>query len=192
MKSKLIGFIGAPGTGKTILACAMKEYFMLRGISTDVCTEYAREFVFKYGFPKHPYTQYRITTEQISREDLLSKGTNEYIFTDSPVWLGYIYSLVNSRDEYDQETKDSLSDMYGKFVIERMHRYHLVFHLKNSDPFDDGCKDMELNEKISSVLDGFVNSHRHILPIVDLDIPVKESQERKDFVWKTLNLEEVG
>jgi len=188
MKSKLIGFIGAPGTGKTILACAMKEYFMLKKVSTDVCTEYAREFVLKYGFPQHPYTQYRITTKQICREDLLSSGSNEYVFTDSPVWLGYIFSLVNAKKDYDKETRDSLSDMYAKFVIEQMHRYHLVFHLKNSNPFDDGCRDMEVNSKIALILDGFVNAHRHILPIVDLDIPVEESGKRKDFVWETLEL----
>lgn len=45
MDTKLVGFIGGPGSGKTTLACALKEYFMLNDISTDVSTEYAREFV---------------------------------------------------------------------------------------------------------------------------------------------------
>ena len=60
-KSKLIGFLGAPGTGKTTLSCAMKEYCLIKGASADICTEYAREYCFKHGIPKHPYTQYRIT-----------------------------------------------------------------------------------------------------------------------------------
>ena len=71
MKSKLIGFIGAPGTGKTTLSCAMKEYLLRKNVSSDICTEYAREFCFKYGIPKHPYTQYRVTSQQMLREDLL-------------------------------------------------------------------------------------------------------------------------
>lgn len=186
MKSKLVGFIGAPGTGKTILACALKEYFMIKKISTDVCTEYAREFCFKYGIPKHPYTQYRITTEQIDKEELLMRGNSEYIFTDSPVWLGYIFSLVNMRQDYDHEIRTSLSDMYGKFIVDQMHRYHVVFHLKNNNPFDDGCRDMDMNRKIADVIDGFVLSHKNVLPIVTMDIPIEAAEERKDFVWKTL------
>ena len=74
-KSKLVGFMGAPGTGKTILACALKEYFMLKKISTDICTEYAREFCFKYGIPKHPYTSYRISAKQFEKEDVLLNGS---------------------------------------------------------------------------------------------------------------------
>ena len=87
MKSKIVGFMGAPSTGKTMLAGAMKEYAFLNGkVSTDVCTEYAREFVFKYGHPKHAYTQYRITSKQIERENILLNGNSQFIFTDSPVW----------------------------------------------------------------------------------------------------------
>lgn len=186
MKSKLVGFIGAPGTGKTTLACALKEYFMLKKVSTDVCTEYAREFCFKYGIPKHPYTQYRITTEQLAKEELLLKGTSEYVFTDSPVWLGYIFSLVNMKADFDHDIKTSLSDMYEKFIVDQMERYHVVFHLKNDDPYDDGCRDMEINQRIADVIDGFVTSHKHILPIVTTNIPVEEAKKRKDFVWKTL------
>jgi nicotinamide riboside kinase len=186
MKSKLIGFMGAPGSGKTILACALKEYFMLKKISTDVCTEYAREFCFKYGIPKHPYTQYRVTNEQIDKEELLLKGNSEYIFTDSPIWLGYIFNLVNMKSDYDHEIRTSLNDMYDKFVVDQMHRYYIVFHVKNDNPFNDGCRDMEINKKIANIINGFVLSHKHILPIVDIDIPIENALERKDFVWKTL------
>jgi len=185
-KSKLVGFMGAPGTGKTILACALKEYFMLKKVSTDICTEYAREFCFKYGIPKHPYTSYRISSQQFEKEDVLLKGTDEYVFTDSPVWLGYIYSLAHTHAGQDAEIRSFLTDMYHKCIIEQMDRYHVVFHLKNDMPYDDGCRDMEENKKIADVIEGFVLSHKHTLPIVDVDIPVEKATERKDFVWETL------
>jgi len=185
-KNKLVGFMGAPGTGKTTLSCAMKEYLLRKKISSDICTEYAREFCFKYGIPKHPYTQYRITTEQILREDLLMKGTGEYVFSDSPVWLGYIFSLVNMKPEFDKEIQSALSDMYEKFIINQMHRYHMVFHLSNENPYDDGCKDLSMTKKIAEVINGFVLSHKHILPIVTMDIPIEETEKRKKFVWEHL------
>jgi len=186
MKNKLIGFLGAPGSGKTTIACAMKEYLLDKKISSDVCTEYAREFCFKYGIPKHPYTQYRITNEQINREDLLLKGNNEYIFTDSPVWLGYVYGLVNMKASFDYEIQTSLNDMYEKFVINHIHRYHKVFYLKlDGDPHDDGCRDIPWTREVSRVLDGFVLSHQHMLPIITMnDIKVDETARRKKFVWE--------
>lgn len=189
MKSKLIGFIGAPGTGKTTLACGMKDFLLQKGVSSDICTEYAREFCFKYGIPKHPYTQYRITTEQIDRENLLMKGTNEYVFSDSPVWLGYIFSLVNTKPDFDYEIHTALSDIYEKFVINQIHRYSKVFYLKNEKPYDDGCRDMVMNKKIADVLDGFVLTHGHILPIVNVRVPIDKSEERKTFVWDSIKKE---
>jgi len=187
VKSKLIGFMGAPGAGKTTIACAMKEYLVKHNSTSDICTEYAREFCYQYGIPKHPYTQYRITTQQIMREDLLMKGTNDYVFSDSPVWLGYIFSLVNMQKTYDQEIHTALSDMYEKFVINQMHRYHKVFYIvENSHPFDDGCRDLDMNAKIAKAIKGFVLSHQHILPIVTMEIPVKETSKRKKFVWDNI------
>ena len=68
MDGKLVGFIGAPGSGKTTLACAMKEFSLTKNFSSDVCTEYAREFCFSYGVSSNPYAQYRITLKQLDKE----------------------------------------------------------------------------------------------------------------------------
>jgi nicotinamide riboside kinase len=189
MKSKLVGFMGAPGTGKTTLSCALKEYLLVKNISSDICTEYAREFCFKYGIPKHPYSQYRITTEQMLREDLLMRGNSEFVFSDSPVWLGYLFSVVNAKADQDREIHTILNDTYEKFVINQMHRYHKVFHLRNNKPYDDGCRDMAANKKIADIMDGFVLMHKHILPIITIDIPIEETEKRKEFVWSNLEVE---
>ena len=178
--------MGAPGTGKTTLACAMKEYALLHNVSSDICTEYAREFCFKYGVPRHPYAQYRIPSEQIERENLFMKGNNEYIFCDSPIWLGYVFGLVNFSHEHNEEVRDIISDLYGKFVIKQMNRYYRVFHIKNDKPHDDGCRIMEINRKIADVIDGFAISHKHMLPIVTIDIDIMDTEGRKKFVWDNL------
>ena len=186
MKSKLVGFMGAPGTGKTTLACAMKEYLLTKNVSSDVCTEYAREFCFKYGISKDPYASYRMTLAQRDREDILSKGTNEYIFSDAPIWLGYVYPLINMPHGCSQEMYDILPDVYQRFVIDQKDRYHKVFYLKNENPYDDGCRDMEVNKMIADVMDGFVATHKHLLPIEIINDPIEMTEARKEVVWKKI------
>ena len=187
MSNRLIGFMGAPSTGKTMLAGAMKEYaFTHGGISTDVCTEYAREFVFRHGFPKHVYTQYRITSRQLEREDLLLKGNSEFIFTDSPVWLGWVYGVLKLTPDCDAEVSMAISDMYESFVMNQINRYHKVFHVKVEAPEDDGCRDMEGNKLITELIDGFILSHKHLLPIITIPPEYNSPESRKQFVWNNL------
>lgn len=183
MKSKLIGFMGAPGTGKTTLACAMKEYVMGKNASSDVCTEYAREFCFQFGIPSHPYAQYRLGMQQKNRENRLLNGNCEFIFSDSPLWLIYIYSLVNSQQDHNEEIQTILADTYEQFVINNMNRYNKVFLLKNDNPMDDGCRNMDVNTHISDIINGFASSHKHVLPIIEVNIPITHFEERKQFIW---------
>ena len=187
MKSKLVGFIGGSGTGKTTLACALKEYFMLNNISTDVCTEYAREFVFEYGFPETAFVQYKLALNQQRREDLLCQGTNEYIFSDCPVWLGYIYTLPLIKPDSSKQVKSAASDIYKEFVVNQMDRYHRVFYIQNDQILDDGCKHPEaIQQFINDGIDSFVKLHENLLPIVRINIPIKETEQRKKFVLDNL------
>ena len=188
MKNKLVGFMGAPGCGKTTLACAMKEYAMENNVSGDVCTEYPREYCFKYGPPSHPFAQYRITANQTDRENALLMGNNEYIFTDSPVWFGYVYTLVYMNLNYNEEVLSCLGDIYTRFVVNNIRRYHKVFYLQNDNPHDDGCRNMEINQKIADVMEGFYLSHQHILPIIKIEIDVSKTLERKKAVWHHLTV----
>jgi nicotinamide riboside kinase len=186
MKNKLVGFMGAPGTGKTTLSSSMKEYVLLHNISSDVCTEYAREFCFKYGVPKNVYSQYRINQGQLEKEDILTRGNNEYIFSDSPVWMGYVFSLIHLKSNDTAEIKDIIGDIYDRYVIKQINRYYKVFHLKNPNPYDDGCRDMEANKIIAEAMDGFVLSHQHLLPIITINVDIMNVEERKKIVWENI------
>lgn len=186
MKTKLIGFMGAPGSGKTTLAFAMKEYLLTKKISSDVCSEYAREFCFRFGVPKSTYTQYRINLGQMDREDAFMKGTNDYVFADSCIWMGYSFALVHLKKDHEKEAHSAVSDIYDRFVIGEMNRYDKVFYLKNNSAFDDGCRDMDVNRKIAEVMEGFVRSHQYLLPIVTIDVSIEETEKRKEIVWECL------
>jgi len=187
MESKLVGFIGGPGSGKTTLACALKEYFMIKKISTDVCTEYAREFVFEYGFPETPFAQYKLALKQKKREDLLCQGTNKYVFSDSPIWLAYVYGLLLIRSDGTIQDRAVASDIYKEFVVKQINRYDRVFYIQNETPHDDGCKrDKDTEKTIRNLIEGFVKLHEHILPITRMNIPIEETESRKEFVYNEL------
>ena len=187
MSSKLIGFIGSAGCGKTTLACALKEYFMLKQISTDVCTEYAREFVFNYGFPENPDSQYRLALGQIEREDALCSGSNKYIFSDSCVYLSYVYCMVLINKNDSLQRKTVLADIYKRFIISDLNRYHRLYYLSSIEPFDDGCKrDLESEKMIHDVMDGFIQVHKNLLPIVDVDATIHDTEKRKQIVYDDL------
>jgi len=187
MKPKLIGFIGAPGTGKTTLACSMKEYVIKYNHSADICMEFAREHIFKHGHPTELSSNLYITLTQQDREDALLNGNNDFIFTDSPLWLSYIYASLIVQNSMVSDSLEILSYLYKRFVMDASDRYEKVFYLCGNDKVeDDGCRDMAANAKISQMIDGFVKTHINLLPIVPIRLSHEHAEERKDFVWETI------
>lgn len=184
---KLIGFMGAPGSGKTTLACAMKEYVLHKGFNSDVATEYAREYCFKYGVPSDPSAQYHIVLKQVEREDLLLKGKGEFVFSDSPVWLSYIFTMIYAENNSSPNLKLLIGDVYNRYVLECANRYDKVFYLRNDNPYDDSCRNLAINAIIDEKLNGFVNLHKDILPIIKVDISASETERRKEFIWQHIN-----
>jgi hypothetical protein len=67
-----------------------------------------------------------------------------------------------------------------------MHRYHVVFHVTNESPEDDGCRDMEANKLIADLIEGFSRMHQHLLPIVKIPSEHNDPVSRKKFVWDYL------
>ena len=187
----LVGFIGPPSSGKTLLCGAMKEYMIKKaGLTCDICTEYAREYVYKYGIPDDIPSQYRITLEQETRENLLCSGDNSFVFTDSPVWLAYVYTIVRAKKHNlrDARSLDIISHIYSRFVMHEPDRYKKVFYLRGSSGTmdDDGCRDVAENDIVAETVDGFVQIHSGVLPIEIIDVPLKDSSARKKKVLDTI------
>lgn len=92
-----IGIVGAPSSGKSVLACRLTAELMERGIvGARMVTEYALEHLGQ-GKPIEKLDhQASITTRQISAERYANKCNFNPLVCDSAIWIGKVYIHHNS------------------------------------------------------------------------------------------------
>ena len=85
-----VAIMGAPSTGKTTLAKELSIHLLYRRNKlAEYIDEYARQFVARFGTPTI-FDQYYFFEQQLKKESAVSEKT-EYLITDSPFYLSYIY-----------------------------------------------------------------------------------------------------
>lgn len=89
IQTKVIGFCGGPGLGKSTLAAGVFHNLKKRGSTAELVLEVSKEWAWQ-GRPVGPYGQSILYGKQLERESRLY-GKVEYIITDSPLVLCPIY-----------------------------------------------------------------------------------------------------
>ena len=139
-----IGFCGVPGAGKTSisrgLASALRSEPGFENV--ELCAEYARRHISKYGAIADLAEQYRILNKQIEWEDSLSC---KYLITDSPINIAMAYAMEMLHEDRADKKKAMMyyCDIFKK--ISKLNvfqpRYDIVFMLPpNSKIVDDGVR----------------------------------------------------
>jgi len=90
MKSKLIGFLGSPCSGKSTLASEVHTKLKILNKNSIFIPEAATDYIAEFGIPSQPIDQMTIFEKQINRENRYI-GTKEYIICDSSSILNYFY-----------------------------------------------------------------------------------------------------
>lgn len=90
MKTKVIGLLGAPGSGKSTQAAHLYAQLSQQGKSVELVREFVKESYAWPGRLVNPFNQIHAIATQIQRESSLF-GKVETIVTDSPVILGLFY-----------------------------------------------------------------------------------------------------
>ena len=124
-----VGFAGVPGAGKTSTARGLASVCRrLDGLkNVELCAEYARRYIAKYGAIESVWEQFRILKKQIDWEDTV--GAADLILTDAPVFLGFMYAqMLNSGSAKDVMLINDLFNEMNK-LNSPMPRYDLIFHL---------------------------------------------------------------
>lgn len=127
-----VAIMGAPSTGKTTLAKELSIHLLYRkGRLAEYIDEYARQFVAKFGTPTI-FDQYFFFEQQLKKERAVSEKT-EFLVTDSPFYLSYIYGskVMNRESEKDRLYFHALVER----LLEHLNDYDHVIYL----PADDRC-----------------------------------------------------
>jgi nicotinamide riboside kinase len=161
-----IGICGIPASGKTTLARALaarcsklKEFQRI-----ELVQEYAREYIKTYGNITSVLEQFLILEKQIEKEEVLCNNKLDILITDSPIFLGFLYSIelpkTNSKEIM------FFNDIFRKMVELNYPtpRYDIIFHLcPIIKPVEDGIRpEMQFNKSWRERTDSMIRATMEI------------------------------
>jgi len=156
----LIGFAGAPSSGKDSIAESVNRAITNK---SSVVDEMARKYIEKYGNTFSVFQQVLIYQKQLDREnEVLS--TYKVGLSASPRFLAYIYAgiLLSSLEREPEEAEyGAVTDLYGE-AIKSLRDYKFVFLCEPLDIYDeDGLRwnDREQAEMIHRCVRSFLELH---------------------------------
>jgi len=121
-----VAIMGAPSTGKTTLAKELSIHLLYRkGKLAEYIDEYARQFVARFGVPTI-FDQYFFFEQQLKKERAVSEKT-EFLITDSPFYLSYVYGskVMKRENEKDRLYFHALVER----LLEHVNDYEYVIYL---------------------------------------------------------------
>ena len=187
-----IAFAGAQDTGKTTVAKEMSSRFKARNFITDYVDEAVRYYIGKWKQPMMSLAdQLFMLDKQIEREQAIAPMC-QLAFFDSPLFLGYAYTLLNWPEVKTSKDIDILMHIYEKILING--HYDVIFYLKPFRvPVEDGIRTKTLidqNSKIDLMIKSFLDLHNmpymtvEVSPLSkrmeDVDVRLKEFLEIKN------------
>jgi nicotinamide riboside kinase len=138
-----VGLTGVPGSGKTSLSRAIaSKCRSIEGLkNVELVQEYARRYISKHGEVTSVMEQYRLLEKQTEWEDSVSTDKLDIMLTDSPIYLGFIYSAGLPKSN----SKEIMffNDIFKKMVKLNYPkpRYDIIFHLSpDLIPVEDGIR----------------------------------------------------
>jgi hypothetical protein len=148
-KTKVIGFFGGPGSGKSTTAAKLFSEMKERNFDVELVSEFAKDLIWAER-NKEFGNQLYVGVSQYHRLWNLN-GKVEYIITDSPLLLNYTYY---------QDPPDFLMDMLRYMYNEFENINYFIHRTKKFNP-----KGRNQNLEESQVIDGKILSMLNDLAI---------------------------
>ena len=134
---KKICFIGAPSTGKTVLAKFLTENLKRRGYTAELAKEYARDFILKRGSKMKADDQLAILYGQKEREKTAAQKNPEFVVCDCATFLAYVYSFLYkpSLDQKEEVAQyETILKRIKKEIESEIDCYDYIFFLPPEIP----------------------------------------------------------
>lgn len=184
-----IAMAGAQDTGKTTVARMLSGRLAEQGLLTHYVQEFARDYIPKAGMPTNLVEELFLIEQQIKREDETPESM-EFMVTDSPVFLAYIYALLMVPPG-PMVKKDiiMLGRIYDKLLDHGGYDY--VFCLGIGwEAASDGVRPQELlekNQEIDSLIRSYLDLHR--IPHVRLtSLGCERQHVLRDYLNKAIEI----
>lgn len=119
---KVINLYGGPGTGKSTTAADLFAKMKWAGYSVELVDEYAKKVTWE-GHHNILLDQLYMSVKQNRKLERL-RGKVDYVITDSPLLLGFVYT----DDTYYPSYKNLLRELYDSYdnidiMLHRMKKY---------------------------------------------------------------------
>lgn len=125
-KQRVIGFVGAPSTGKTTLARAVANAAGLRGLSVEFVAEYARNYIQRFGSIEERWEQLLIFDTQARREDDAIRTGADLVIAETPTFTGYAYGLL--APESGAKAREVMHTLH-RWMTDRFSLYSQVYYI---------------------------------------------------------------
>lgn len=127
MSKITIGICGSPSSGKTTISQLLKWKIQnILNVTLETTTEYARNYIEKYGQITNIYQQFLIYEEQTKIEKQI-QNIYDITISDSPRFLSYIYSK-KIYDYKNEQEREILLKIYEK-SLESLKDYDIIYLL---------------------------------------------------------------
>jgi len=125
-KQRVIGFVGAPSTGKTTLARAVANTMGLQGLSVEFVAEYARNYLQRFGSIGECWEQLLIFDTQMRREDDAIRTGADIVIAETPTFTGYAYGMLAGG--IGLKAREAMHTLH-RWVVERLPLYNQVYYI---------------------------------------------------------------
>jgi nicotinamide riboside kinase len=162
-KPRVIGFVGAPSTGKTTLARAVANEAGLRGLSVEFVAEYARTYIQRVGGVSSVFDQLLIFDAQARREDDAIGTGADLVVAETPTFTGYAFGLAMMGGRRPAAREAEALEVLHRWIRRRVAVYDIVYYLPVELPLQrDGTRletervRRDLDAKLKATLDLWV------------------------------------
>lgn len=131
---KKIIFVGPPGSGKSTLISEVFCKLKIKGYTSEIVAEFARQYIQEYGPPSSIFEQLLISREQDKRERNINQSI-DYLLIDAGALSSYFYVSLYANYQ-DKKHRLVVNTIYERFLDDLYsQKYNYVFFLPTLETY---------------------------------------------------------